>query len=150
MYADGLLSHADAITALAKLRYSEHDASLIVKLQDARTAARQVTSGVTRTRTLYNAGKIATQDAVAALVSLGIARAQAVQMVDVWAVTDVPPVRTLTESQIVSAWAYDLLPTPDALAALVTLGYDEIDAWLLLSIRNKGPLKDAPRPHGGV
>lgn len=150
MYADGLLSHADAITALVKLRYSEHDAALIIKLQDARTAARQVTAGVTRTRALFNAGKISTADAVGALVSLGVAHPQAVQTVDVWAVTDVPPVRTLTESQIVSAWDYDLLPTPDALAALVTLGYDDTDAWLLLSIRNKGPLKDAPRPRGGV
>ncbi len=150
MYADALLSHADAVKALVKLRYSEHDAALILKLQDVRTAARQVTAGVTRTRTLFNAGKLSTTDAIRALLALGVSHEQAVQMTALWAVTDVPPVRALTESQIVSAWAYDLLPTPDALAALVTLGYDDLDAWLLLSIRNKGALKDAPRPHGGV
>lgn len=150
MYADGMLHHADAVKALVQLHYSEHDADLIIRLQDARTAARQVTSGVTRVRTLFNAGKISTADARAALVQLGVTAGQAHTMVETWSVTDIPPVRTLTESQVVSAWAYDLVPSRDALAALVNLGYDELDAWLLLSIRNKGPVKDIARPGGEV
>lgn len=146
LYADGLMSRVDAISGLEALKYSAHDAALIVELQDVRTSAAQVTAGVTRTRTLYNAGKLTDQAAEHSLALLGIATAQAKDMVDTWAVTDVAPVRVLSASQIDQAWGYGLISTPAALAQLEALGYDPHDAWILLSIKNKGPIKGTPEP----
>lgn len=146
LYADGLMSRVDAISGLEALKYSAHDAALIVELQDVRTSAAQVTAGVTRTRTLYNAGKLTDQAAEHSLALLGIAAAQAKDMVDTWAVTDVAPVRVLSASQIDQAWGYGLMTTPAALAQLEALGYDPHDAWLLLAIKNKGPIKGTPEP----
>jgi hypothetical protein len=148
-YADGLMTKDQTIKALENIRFSAHDAELIVQLQDARTVARQVNAGVTRTRTLFLAGKISRDDARRALIALGISDQQAVSMLATWSISTSVPVRTLTESQITAAHHYSLMTTTDALAALVALGYDDLDAWLLLSIRNHGPLADAPRPGGG-
>lgn len=148
-YADGIMSHDDALAALVKLKYSQHDAALILRLQDVRTATKQTAAGVSRTRALYNAGKISRADAQHALAALGVSADQAKAMVDVWSVTDLPPVRTLSEAQVTAAWQIGLITAEDAMARLETLGYDAIDAWLLLSIRAKGPVADLPRPAGG-
>lgn len=146
LYGDGLMSKTDALAALEALKYTAHDAALILELIDVRINAQQVTAGVSRTRTLFAAGKLTEAQARTALTDLGVAATQAAGIVDTWAVTGATEVRSLTAAQIEAAWFYQLISTTDALDQLVSIGYDALDAWLLLSIRNKGPLTDVPRP----
>jgi hypothetical protein len=146
LYADGLMTRTDAVKALEAIKYSAHDASLILELQDVRTAAKQVTAGMTRVRTLFDAGKMTAADAVKALIALDVDATQARELVDTWQITVVSNPRSLTESQIVNAWYYELVSADDAMDMLVSIGYEPGDAWLLLAIKNRGPVKGLARP----
>ena len=150
LYADGLINAEQAVNHLVALKYTQSDAELLIELQDFKTTKSQLDAGVTRVRTLYQGGKITRGDAVSELEALDIANDLAGQLVDTWDITSSTPVRLLTPAQIVDAWYYELIPSTEALNALESLGYDDIDAWLLLSIKSKGPLADVPRPKGAA
>lgn len=145
-YADGLMSRADATKALEALHYTPHDAALVLELIDVRVKTSQLNSGVTRVRSLYEQGKLTDAQARSLLHDLGLATAQAAAVVQTWSLTQAHKTRALTPAQIESAWYYELIDTGSALSLLQAAGYDDFDAWVALSVRNKGPLKDVPRP----
>lgn len=146
LYQDRLMGHGDALAALQAIGYDAHDAGLILQLIDVRRAAAAATAGVTRIHTLFEAGKLTEPQAKAALVKLDVPADQAQQVIDAWAVTVQQATRTLSPAQIETAWYYEILRTEDALTLLQRAGYDEFDAWVLLSARGHGPLRDVPRP----
>lgn len=148
LYSDKLLTRAQAITHLEGLRYTQTDADYLLQLHDVASAAKAIAQGVTNIRSLFENLKITEHDAEAALIKLEIPAKQATEIVSTWAVTQFANVRQLTHAEIVSAWYYELLTTDDALAELIRLGFDDRDAYIILSIRNKGPLKGIPKPPG--
>jgi hypothetical protein len=150
LYKDKVFTRADAITHLVGLKYTEADADYLLQLTDVSAAAAAITQGITNVRALFEAGKLTEAEAESSLVTLEIPSAQAKEIVDTWAVTKTVSPKMLTAAQVEAAWYYQLITTADALAQLVTMGYDDLDAWLVLSIKGKGPLSDAPRPAGGA
>lgn len=149
LYKDKVFTRPEAITHLEALKYNAADADYILQLTDVSTAAAALTQGISSVRTLFEAGKITETTAEASLVTLEIPAAQAKEIITTWALTRSVTIKTLTASQIESAWYYELIKADDALAQLQALGYDELDAYLVLAIRNKGPIKGVPRPAGG-
>lgn len=145
-YADGILTRNQAHDALVALTYSSHDANTILDLIDVRTTTAQVTSGVARTRTLFQGGKLSEAEARAVLHKLGLDSTQAHDAVATWAITHSTTTKTLTAAEIVAARYYDLIRTSDAIHLLGTLGYDEFDAWIMVAVRLHGPPTDYPRP----
>lgn len=148
LYADQLITPAQLTKGLTDLGYTAHDADLVVKLADVRLAAAQVTSGVAHVRSLFEAGKLTETEAQQALVQLHVDAAQAQQIVATWTISLAPKVRTPTAAQLVDAWYYQLLPADVVLGRIEQLGYDSADAYLLLAVRNHGPVQGIPAPPG--
>jgi hypothetical protein len=145
-YADGIMTKAEALKALAALRYSEHDARLVLQLVDLRVKTAQLTQGTTRVRTLYQAGKLTTAEAEHLLGQLGVDATQAKAAVAAWHLTVQHTTRTLSPGQIEAAVYYELLSAADGIGMLRQLGYDEADAWLSIAIRLHGATGLPPRP----
>lgn len=144
LYEDHLITRADAQAHLVALRYSAADADLYLALADAKAAAAATKSAVTRLRTLYTTGKNDAATTQQALTDLGLTSDQIAALFAVWSHETAANVRTLTPAQIESAWEYGIMDQPTAIARLVALGYDEVDAWIALSIKNKSPLPNEP------
>lgn len=147
-YADGILSKAEALAGLRALKYSEHDAQLVLQLVDIKVKASQLNQGVTRTRTLYQSGKLTEAEARNLLVKLGLDADQARAVVSTWHITATHTTKTLSASQIEAAVYYELLRPEDGIKMLRALGYDEFDAWMSLAIRLHGTSGLPPRPAG--
>lgn len=146
LYGDGLMAAVDTEKGLVSLGYTQSDAAALVRLSDYKATSAQLKAGVTRVRTLFEAGKLSSADARGLLVKLGVTAEQAQSVVETWALTASQTVKTLTAAQIESAWYYNILDTDSALALLQQLGYDAFDAYVALSVKNKGPLPGVARP----
>lgn len=148
LYADKILTRPQAISHLEALKYTAADADYLLQLHDVSSAAAAITQGVTNVRTLFINNKITAAEAEASLVTLEIPAAQAKEIVTTWSLTTVANVKQLSASEIVNAWYYELLTIEDALAELIQMGFDDRDAYILISLKNKGPLKGLPKPPG--
>lgn len=146
LYKDKLITHDDAISHLVALKYTASDAALILEIADLSAIKSALTAGVARVRTLYLAHKITETDAAASLVQLGVTTAQAAEIIDTWALTSVQTTKTLTAAEILGGWYYEVISTADVITQLMALGYDETDAWILLTVKNKDPIPGSPLP----
>lgn len=143
-YYAQILSADDALAILAQLHVTEQAAELLLAYQDVKRAFSQVNSVVSRTRTLYAARKITVQTAQSALIAIGIPASEVQQVIATWEVENSIQVKTLTEAQIVDAWAEGIIDQPTAETELGNIGYTPFDAWVLLSTKAKQPLPNMP------
>lgn len=152
MYEAGLIAEHEARGMLAGGGYSAENAALLIAYADLRKAITQVNYAVDRIRSLYVARKIDRRTAVNSLNELNVPADQVHDMITTWDVAAAVNVKQLTAAQIESAFAIDLLTQAQAIAELVAIGYTPHDAWVLLSIKNKGALPgeppDVPGPVG--
>lgn len=144
MYFAGILSHADAHDMLVKLHVSGPAADLQLQYADMREVITSIQRSVQRIAQLYTGRKISAQTAISALASLGIQYDEQTKLIDQWEVQAAANVKVLTESQIVDAWYYAVVDDATALAELQAIGYTEYDAWVVLSVKAKGPLPNGP------
>lgn len=147
-YEDGLLTDAQAVKALVALKFSDHDARVILKLVDIRAKTTQLNNGVTRVRSLYEDAKLTADQAVALLVDLKLDRTQAQAMVRVWHLTVSTRTKALSVSQIESAVYYGIISATAGIQKLQALGYDEADAWLAIAVRQRSTTGLPKRPAG--
>lgn len=148
LYADGLIAKGKAHDLLVALKYPSDEADLLLELQDFKTQKAALTQSVDHVRTLFQAGKLTRSDAKGELEALDVPGPAADDLLTTWEVTTQQTVKLLSPAQTVDAWYYALMTSDQAMEALETLGYDDEDAWLLLSIKNKGPVPDLPIPAG--
>jgi hypothetical protein len=146
LFADKLMTRDQALAALVAIKYTEHDAHLILDLVAAKAKASQTNQAVSRVRALYSAGKLDDREAAALLRQLGVDAAQVTAVIATWRLTQSHQTRLLTAAQVEGAWHYGVIDTHSAMTLLQGMGYDEFDAWVALSVRNHGPLTDYPRP----
>lgn len=147
-YADGLMTKAQALTGLRALKYTEHDAALVLQLVDVRVKTSQLNNGVSRVRTLFSGGKLTEQEARNLLHKLGLDADQASAAVQTWHLTQSTSTKVLSASQVEAAVYYQLLRAEDGIRLLMAMGYDEFDAWMSLAIRLHGDSSLPPRPPG--
>jgi hypothetical protein len=144
LYADGAIDSAAATSMLEGLGYAADEAAYLLAIQDLHATTVIVDAAITRIRSYYIARKLADDAVVSALDSLSVPPAQRDKLISAWRIDRTSNVKLLSEAQIVDAWNYTLLSQADAISALVALGYTAHDGWVLLSIKNKGPLPDEP------
>jgi hypothetical protein len=144
LHEEGLISPADAETALVGLGFSKPDAGYILALADVRREIAQTNAAVSRIRTLYVGYKLTRQEASDALAALHVPASQLGPILDTWDLIHKASPKRLTPAQIVDAWYVQILTVPEAIAELQNDGYSALDAWTLLSIKNKGPLPNRP------
>jgi hypothetical protein len=75
---------------------------------------------------------------IAALDSLGVPAAQRDEYLTVWALERASNLKILSETVIAQAWKQGNLQDDEALTELEAHGYTPRDAWLYLSVHNKG------------
>jgi hypothetical protein len=156
---DAYKAHIIGMEMLTEILLSLHvkpDAiDLLIEYADMERAFAQVNTAVSRVRSLYAARKIPVQTARDALDALGIAAPAATEMIAAWQIENSISVKTLSESQIVSAWEYGVLTEAEALQELTNIGYTAFDSWVLLGIKAKEaqpnrPEQGAPPLQGAV
>jgi hypothetical protein len=144
-YQLGLIAQADAIAHLEGLGYDANEAESILAVADlARHLAAQ-NAAMGRVKARYLAYKIDRATAQADLQALSIPPDQLELILDEWDLGREANVPTLTPAQWADALYYQVVDQDTAQAGLESLGYQDHDAWVLLSVRNHGPLPNEPQ-----
>lgn len=144
LYQDQLISQTQAESMLHTLGYSDTDASAIMQLAAYNVSRSQLNSATSRIRSLYLARRISKADAQGALADLHVAAAQVTALLDTWDVEYAASLKVPSESQVASALYYQVIDQATAVSMLEAMGYTAYDAWLVLSVRNRGPLPNQP------
>jgi len=144
MFYAHMISREQAINILEALHVSPTAAPLLLSYAELRQVIDSVQKSVQRIAGLYTGRKIGLDTARAALVKLEIPPDSVEQILQTWQLQAAANVKTLTETQIVSAWYYKVIEEPEAIELLGAIGYTPYDAWIVLSLKAKGPLKNPP------
>lgn len=146
MYYQRLMSADDATTILESLHVSPQAVPLMLAYADLQKAIAQQNSAISRVGTLYAARKITAQTARQSLITLQVPTAALDDIMATWQLENSISVKLLTPSQIVDAWEFAVMTEDEALTELGNVGYTPYDAWVLLSLKAKGPLPGKPSP----
>lgn len=144
LYQNSLIAAAVAIPMLEAVGYDSTESGYLLKLQDVRKAAGALTAATTRVRSQFVAGKINEQAAASALAALGVPADQSGPLIAAWTIEHAASAPQLTSAQIGQAFNYAIFTYDQAYQKLTILGYDAHDAWVFLSIHNKGALPNEP------
>lgn len=144
LYEDQLIAKDAAVAMLVGLGYTAGDAGYVIALADAAVAHKFLTAAVGHVHTLYVHHKLDRSAAQSALSDLKVPPDGMSSLLDLWDHERAANVRTLTAAEIVDAWHVKIIDQPTAVAELVAIGFSAFDAWVLLSIKNKGPLGNQP------
>lgn len=144
MYIAHVLTRDQAVQVLAVLHVSEQAAGLLLDYADLRYVVDSMNRSVQRIATLFVGRKIGQATATDALAHLGISPAAVDQIIGDWELQAAANVKTLSESQIVDAFYYQIIDQAEAVNDLGAIGYTPYDAWVLLSNKVKGPLPGKP------
>lgn len=144
LYESKLVTKTQAHDQLVALGYPASSADYLLELADLKAAAAATKSAVTRVQALFTGGKIDAAQATTSLSGLGLDQGQISELIAVWALETSTTVVLLTAAQWGQAFNYAIVDQPTAIAGIESLGYDAVDAWIILSIHAKGPLPDAP------
>ena len=147
LYQDQVITPEQATQMLRDLDYSAEEAAFILQLVNVRQAVALENQATSRIHTLYVARKLAKQDASTALDALSVTPARRDQLFAAWDVERDNNVKVLTAAEIASAYFFHIIDQDTATQELQAIGYDERDAWILLSVRMHGP---QPNPPEGV
>lgn len=144
LYADKLITEAEASKLLQELKYTAEVANLMLKVTDSHRAHTAVNAAVSRLRTLYTGRKITKAATLDALHGLGVPAGETSELLGVWDIQAATNIRQLTEGQIVSAFDKEILTQEEATTELVAINYTPYDAWVLLSTRYGEKLPHQP------
>lgn len=144
LYYDQAIDNAAATKLLEEIGYGPAEAAFELSVQDLKREQAALSSAVSRISTLYISHKITVTVARNALSSLKIPGAQIDQLIQTWTITAGATIKTLTQAEITDAWSNTIMTQDQAMNELEGIGYTPFDAWVLLSIKNKGPLPDQP------
>lgn len=144
LYDDRAIDSPTAAGYLAALNYTDAEAGLIITIWDLHQSVTQTNLAISRIKALYIARKIDVNAAVSALGALGVPGDQQTTLFVIWDIERENTVRLLSESQIVDAWYYLIMTSEEAISELQALGYTAYDAWVLLSVKVKGPIPGQP------
>jgi hypothetical protein len=149
LYEAQIVTGEQAGAMLSALGYSVESIGLILGLADFRREAAMVNQAIARIRALYVARKLAKNSAITALDKLGVPASQRDHLIQTWALERGATIRVLTVAEIVSAVKLTLLSADEGLAELAALGYQPLEAWIVLSVGLKGPATPS-RPSGAL
>lgn len=137
LYADRLISRADATADLLRIGYAAAEAELLLDLADARARQKVRTQAVNRVRTLFVGRRIDRATAESDLAKVGLDASQVGDLLPLWEIEQATPTRSLTEAQVMKAWSDGVISEADARGRLAGLGYAPADVDVLA--RTYGP-----------
>ena len=146
LYTDKAIGEQEALSMLLSINWTKTDAQWLIDIANLKAARAILEKAISKIYALYIAYKLTKQQATAALAELDVPASQAGQLTTVWDLERGANVKALTAAEITDAWYYQLVPPAEAQQMLQDMGYTAYDAWLLLNIKNKGPITDYPAP----
>lgn len=147
LFLDKAIDQPTAQGYLTALGYTDSEATLILETATLRQTMADLQRNETRIASYYISHKIDQPTALSMLNGLGLPAAQAQALVTGWTIDRQANVKRLTPAQVTAAWSYQVITQAEAQAALEADGYTPFDAYVLLSIKAKGPLPNPP-PQG--
>lgn len=144
MFYYQFISADEATQFLSLMGIDASNAALMLAWTDMQRATAAVTRSVSRIQTLYMARKIDTATAEGALTRLGVPGAAIPDIISSWDVVASVNVKTLTETQIIDAWAKQVLSNDQASGELQAIGYTPFDAWVLMATKSQANAGPAP------
>lgn len=148
LYEANIIGNKDAAAMLETLGYDKTNADYLLALADVRREIAALNYAVSRVQSLYVSHKLTRQQAVESLNTLNLPADQVHAVVQLWDVAAAANVKLLTETQVTSAYQAGFMTLDRAKSELEAMGYSELDAWVLLSLRMKAPV--GPPPKGGT
>jgi hypothetical protein len=143
-YQLGLISRKTGLDYLQTIGYDEHEAASIMEIAElARTVAAQ-RSAVSKVQTLYVSYHMSATTARTSLTALGVPADQLDHIMELWTIEREAAAKVLTPAQVLDAYEYKIIDQGEAQTQLEQLGYPPLQAWMLLSIKAKGPLQGKP------
>lgn len=141
---ENAISDDDALTMLAEIGYSGTNAEFLIEMAHFRFELEALRTSIRTVSGLYTTRKINAVQAKAALQGFGIPQSQIDTLLttlthQLQAETTIP-----TAAQIASALYYGVVSQSTAMAYLEQLGYDAVNAYIVLSVRMHGPLPNPP------
>ena len=144
LYRDRIIDRATAQTFIERLGFTAADADFILSVVDVQRVQASLSSAVSRIRTLYVSYKLPRSGALSTLAAMQIPQDQVAALMEIWDLERAANVKVLTPGEIASAFHYGVLDQATAQAELERLGYAPHDAWVVLSVREHGPLDNEP------
>jgi hypothetical protein len=139
-----IIAEADAHGLLVALGYSDQYATYLITLANLRRVIAETSVAVSRVRSQYITRKIRREVALEILKDLAVPADQITAIVHIWDLEQGVTVKQLSEAQIVNAWSRQIITTEECVSELTTIGYTPFDAWVLMSIKAKGPIDGKP------
>ena len=143
-YYDGIITSEQALDYLGLLGFRDQVAAEILAVTDFRRELQAVNKVVSKIGTLYTTFKVSAVDATRALLGVGISQDQIDQLLDLWQQLRIAPIRVPSEAQIAGAVKYGTLTEAQALAMLADLGYQPLDAAVVLSSGSEQQITPLP------
>jgi hypothetical protein len=147
LYHDQIVSADQADAMYMALGWTKEEAAFHRAVQDMRRTVAALNQAIGRVHNLYVARKITKQSASGVLDALHVPSAQRDSLFGDWDIERGANVKVLSAAEIASAFFYKVIDQGTAVTELVDDGYTEVDAWILLSVRQHGPL---PNPPAGI
>lgn len=146
LYTDRIIDAGTATAMLTTIGYSSDDAQFYIEIMDLSVAEAQISSIISKLRTLYIDHKITKTDATNALNSLAIPGKQVNDIVTTWDLARQANYVNLSAATIAGAMKWQVITPDEAQAALQRIGYTPYDAWVFLSEHMHAPIGPAPSP----
>lgn len=144
LFENATIDQAQALSMLANLGYGNTAAKFIVASWTLDTSWKALTASISRVGNYFIAHKITADQAAQNLRRLTVPEAQIAVAIQDWTIARTSNVRLLTEAQIADSFDYGIMDQAEAQAELEALGYTPHDAWVVLSVKAKGPLPAEP------
>jgi hypothetical protein len=141
---ENAISDDDALEMLAEIGYSGDNAATLVEMAHFRYELRALQRSVETISTNYVSRGLTATQAQAGLQGLGMPQSQVDQLLETLTFQRNAEVQIPTVAQMASALYYEIVDYATAEAFLVSQGYSEDNAWLVLSVRMHGPISPAP------
>jgi hypothetical protein len=132
MYEGNLMLESDALTMIQGLGYTSDETTFIIKASEFKRTAHITEQVVSAIHSKYVAHHIDETTASGFLDAVGVPSAQRDQLIALWKIQTEAYTRTLTEAQIIKALTNQLITSDDATARLEAMGYNSVDAGLLI------------------
>lgn len=155
LYIAHVIDRKQAGQLLTLLHVAPEAARELLDLADLRYIVDTINKSVQRIATLYTGRKIGTVAARDALLKLQIPPHTIDEIISGWQLQAAVNVKVLTEAQIAEAWYREIISDDEAKGELEAIGYTPYDAWIILSLKAKGPIPGKPKrtvapPSGAV
>jgi hypothetical protein len=144
LYYSQVIDEATCKELLGLFHVPEHTAGLLISYTLVRRDIAGLNAAVARIRTLVAARKIGVQTARDALARLKVPASTIDGLIAEMELEASISVKVLTQGEITDAYEYAIIDEATALAELEAIGYTPYDAWILLSVKVKGPLPNPP------